>query len=348
VAPHLTEFSEFASAPIRTGTLPLGTIVANSRFAPALDALLNETRVWRADGRVVAVRLAAPMEASAFAHGAVSLDALASEPGETLAGWWMHDVWDLIRHLPAMLAADAPALGEHAPPPPAELTVLGEHPALVMRGAYIEPFVIADTTLGPVLVEAGARVNAFTRLVGPCIIGADAQISGGRVATCAIGEQARIHGEISSTIVIGHANKAHDGFVGHSIIGRWANLGAGTITSNLKNNYGTVNLWTPHGLRDTGLQFLGTMLGDHAKTGIGTRLTTGSVIGAGANVFGSVMLPKMVPAFAWGSGEPFGTFALERFLAVAERVMARREVALSPEMRATLTAAYGLRDTPAA
>ena len=146
------------------------------------------------------------------------------------------------------------------------------------------------------------------------------------------------------TIVIGHANKGHDGFVGHSVIGRWANLGAGTITSNLKNSYGTVSLWTPRGVEATGLQFLGTMLGDHVKTGIGTRLTTGSVIGAGANVFGSSMLPKFVPPFAWGDEPPYGTFELAKFLDVAERVMARRETPLSGDMRRTLSAAWERRE----
>jgi UDP-N-acetylglucosamine diphosphorylase / glucose-1-phosphate thymidylyltransferase / UDP-N-acetylgalactosamine diphosphorylase / glucosamine-1-phosphate N-acetyltransferase / galactosamine-1-phosphate N-acetyltransferase len=87
------------------------------------------------------------------------------------------------------------------------------------------------------------------------------------VAVCSIGERAKVHGELSVTIVIGHANKGHDGFVGHSVIGRWANLGAGTITSNLKNSYGGVALWTPDGVQDTGLQFLGSLLGDHVKTG---------------------------------------------------------------------------------
>ena len=96
----------------------------------------------------------------------------------------------------------------------------------------------------------------------------------------------KVRGELSNTIFLGYSNKGHDGFVGHSYLGRWVNLGAGTITSNLKNTYGTVSLWTPDGVRDTGLQFLGTLFGDHVKTGIGLRLTTGTVLGAGANVYG--------------------------------------------------------------
>src|SRR5204863_9771343 len=101
-----------------------------------------------------------------------------------------------------------------------------------------------------------------------------------------------------------YANKGHEGFVGHSYLGKWVNLGAGTTTSNLKNTYGTVSLWTPSGTRNTGLQFLGTLFGDHVKTGIGLRLSTGTVIGTGANVY-DAMPPKAVAPFAWGSGAPY-------------------------------------------
>jgi UDP-N-acetylglucosamine diphosphorylase/glucosamine-1-phosphate N-acetyltransferase len=175
------------------------------------------------------------------------------------------------------------------------------------------------------------------------VIGANAIVAGGRIAGSAVGEYSRVHGELSSSIFIGHANKAHDGFVGHSVIGRWANLGAGTITSNLKNSYGTVSVWTPSGVRPSGLQFAGSFIGDHAKTGIGTRLTTGSVVGAGANVFGDRMPPKFVPPFAWGDAAPFAEFELEKFLEVAERVMRRRDVPLGDGARRTLRAAWERR-----
>jgi hypothetical protein len=118
------------------------------------------------------------------------------------------------------------------------------------------------------------------------------------------------------------------------------NLGAGTTTSNLKNTYGTVALWTPDGVRDTGLQFLGTLFGDHAKTGIQLPLTTGCVVGAGANVFDR-MPPKHVPPFAWGGEAPYGRYEVDRFVQVAERAMARRAVPLAPGMRETLRAAHG-------
>jgi len=191
-----------------------------------------------------------------------------------------------------------------------------------------------------VLVRRGAQVRAFTRLVGPCAVLENASVLGDRVSACSIGEGSVIRGEISETVVLGHSNKGHEGFVGHSYLGRWVNLGAGTITSNLKNTYGPVQLWTPAGIRDTGASKLGSMIGDHAKTGIGTRLTTGTVIGAGANVFGSEMPPKYVPPFSWVDGKQMTEYRLPKFLEIATRAMARRSVTLSERARRQLSASH--------
>src|SRR6266550_2308513 len=153
---------------------------------------------------------------------------------------------------------------------------------------------VCSSDLGPILIRRGAIIAPFTHLVGPISVGRDSQVLGDRVANSSIGDSCKVRGELSNTIFIGHSNKAHAGFVGHSYLGRWVNLGALTTTSNLKNTYGPVQLWTPSGVRSTGQQFLGTIFGDHAKTGIGTMLTTGTVIGAGANVFGGTMPPRVV------------------------------------------------------
>ena len=109
--------------------------------------------------------------------------------------------------------------------------------------------------------------------------------------------------------------------------------------STLKNTYGPVQLWTPSGARSTGLQFLGSLIGDHAKTGIGSMLTTGCVVGAGANIYGSQTSPKYVPPFAWGNSEPYDRFESEKFVEVAERMMARRHVTLGVKGRRHLLAA---------
>lgn len=347
-ASHLASFEEFDAPPRQHGPLAAGVWVVNARALPTLTTRIPaEASQVVIDGELAAVRLASPIAPERFADGSVSLTMLAdaTAPGATVAadGWWLRAVWDLIGHVLPMLASDAVAMAPANAMRPAHLTVVGTGAVFVDPTATIEPLVVADTTAGPVLIRRGATVQAFTRLVGPCIVGEDAVVSGGRVAACSIGERVKVNGEISTSILIGHCNKGHDGFVGHSVIGRWANLGADTVTSNLKNSYGSVALWTPSGIRETGLQFLGSLIGDHAKTGIGTRLTTGCVVGAGANVFGSVMPPKAVAPFAWGESPAWETFALDKFLVVAERVMARRGVTLSAGTRAQLTAAHAAR-----
>jgi UDP-N-acetylglucosamine diphosphorylase/glucosamine-1-phosphate N-acetyltransferase len=342
-AAHLARFEEFDAPPAVSGTLAAGTIVANARFAIALDAAPASESVWKCDGRVAAVRLPAALESAKLADGSFTLESVAPGASAEVRGWWMDEVWSFTAHLSAMMTADIAVLARGADEAPSHVVVLGEQRAFVERGAFVEPYVVIDTTDGPVLIRDGARVAAFTRLVGPCVIGEHVQVGGGKVKNCSIGEHSRVHGEISGTIFIGHTNKGHDGFIGDSVFGRWVNTGAGSITSNLKNSYGEVTLWTPRGSEKTGLTFLGSLVGDHAKLGIGTRLTTGCVVGAGANVFGSEMPPKFVPPFAWGDVPPFEDFALDKFLEVAERVMHRRGVTLSANERATLGAAWARR-----
>jgi len=344
-AEHLRAFDEPGAPRAATGPLPAGTILANARCAVAL-APAADADAWYCDGKVAAVRLAAPVALDDLAGGERALETLARAGGRTatIAGRWMDEPWHFIRDLPAQLADDIAVLAAGATPlPPSHGARTGAHGVFVERDAVVEPMVFFDVTAGPVLVREGATVQAFTRLVGPCVVGRHSVAGTDRIAASSIGDWCRVHGELSTSILLGHSNKGHDGFVGHSYLGRWVNLGAGTITSNLKNTYGPVAVWTPDGMRDTGLQFLGALIGDHAKTGIGVRLTTGSVIGAGANVFGGDVMPKVVPPFAWGDGPPFGTHALPKFLETAERMMQRRAVPLSAGARAQLSAAHAAR-----
>jgi UDP-N-acetylglucosamine diphosphorylase/glucosamine-1-phosphate N-acetyltransferase len=356
-ARHRT-FEEPGAARAAAGTIPAGAIVANARCAPAVPDDIREAgeqaekhRVWRCGDRVAAVRLTRDIDAAAFEDGSVELESLAGEGDgatATLDGWWHDEVWDFIRHLPAELTSDITQFAKqgYAQPAtlPAHVTVLGDQPVFVLGEATLEPHVVLDASAGPIMIQSGAHVRAFTRITGPCYIGRDVQVMGGDITGCSIGDVCKVRGELSSTIFLGHANKGHDGFVGHSYLGRWVNVGAGTITSNLKNTYGTVALWTPSGVRDTGMQFLGTLFGDHVKTGIGLRLTTGTVLGAGANVYGN-MPPKAVAPFSWGDAPPYAEYRADKFLETAARMMARRHVELSARARQHLTAVHAERWT---
>ena len=374
-AAHLADFEERRSSPAAEGGIPAGSVIANARFVPKLsglriphDAADASADLWMSGGRVAAVRTSREIQTDVFADGRRVLDDLARSGGEVamLEGWWIEDVWDFVRQLPEQITDDlllyqrrelgGVVAGARWGPPPDHSVVIGAQPVLVasdrvqagqviIKGATIEPHVVFDTSAGAIYVGAGTTVHAFTRLVGPCYVGRDCTVLGDRIAICSIGDHCKVRGEMSNTVMIGYANKGHDGFVGHSYLGRWVNLGAGTITSNLKNTYGPVSLWTRRGMRETGMQFLGTMFGDHAKTGIGTSLTTGTVLGAGANIYGAESPPKVVPPFAWGSAPPYTVYRLDKFLEAAERMMARREVTLTERARQQLTASHRARWT---
>jgi UDP-N-acetylglucosamine diphosphorylase / glucose-1-phosphate thymidylyltransferase / UDP-N-acetylgalactosamine diphosphorylase / glucosamine-1-phosphate N-acetyltransferase / galactosamine-1-phosphate N-acetyltransferase len=344
-ADHLADFEQ---DDFRVSAEPKsGTVIANSRFAPALSAKFDEAdEMWTSGGRVVAVRLTRGLRAADM-HSGVPIESLAgpgARPAE-IEGWWHDEVWDFLKHLPAILAADLEHVvrgAEETSVPPAHATIIGGN-RVVALDAIIEPHVVLDATGGPIFIDSGAHIHAFTRIAGPCYIGADSTILGGDITACSIGPVSKIRGEISGSVVLGYSNKGHEGFVGNSYLGRWVNLGAGTTTSNLKNTYGPVALWTPSGVRPTGMQFLGTLFGDHVKTGIGTMLTTGTVLGAGANVFGTNMPPKAVAPFSWGEGEPYDVYKIDKFLESAAKVMARRQVTLTDGMKRQLEAAFEAR-----
>jgi UDP-N-acetylglucosamine diphosphorylase/glucosamine-1-phosphate N-acetyltransferase len=204
----------------------------------------------------------------------------------------------------------------------------------------IEPGVFVDTTDGPVRLSEGVRVHGPARLTGPLFVGPGTRILGGSVGTSTIGPVSLVRGEVADSVFLGYTNKSHDGYIGHALVGRWVNFGAFTTNSDLKNNYGTVSVWAPDGgpdgVIDTGLLKVGCFLGDHVKTGIGTVLNTGTVIGAGSNVFGGLMPPNPVPPLSWGAGASLGAHRLDKFFETAGRAMARRGQGLTPGVRAVL------------
>jgi len=355
--PRHDDFDEGDETHPATGKIPAGSIVALSRCAPAIpDDITNVARraaacsMWRSGDRLAAVRIKEDIDVSAFADGTLTLDSLTAGTGGigNVGGWWLDEVWDFVGNLAAQLTADITTYVNQPYIKPSKLgdhvTVIGDHPIVVLDDTVIEPHVILDASAGPILINMGSHIRGFTRITGPCYIGRAVQVMGGDITGCSIGDVCKVRGELSSTVFLGYANKGHDGFVGHSYLGRWVNLGAGTITSNLKNTYGSVALWTPSGLRDSGLQFLGTLFGDHVKTGIGLRLSTGTVLGAGANVYDQ-MPPKVVSPFAWGGSAPYAEYRVEKFIETAARMMSRRHVELSERARRHISGMYEARWT---
>jgi UDP-N-acetylglucosamine diphosphorylase/glucosamine-1-phosphate N-acetyltransferase len=197
--------------------------------------------------------------------------------------------------------------------------------------AQLEPLVVCDTTRGPVLIGREAVVTAFSRLEGPCSIGPQTHVLGAKVrAGTTLGPNCRIGGEVEASIIHGHSNKYHDGFLGHSYVGEWVNLGAGTHNSDLRNDYGEVTVPIAGRPVATCLTKVGCFLGDHTKTGLGTLLNTGTNVGVFCNLLPGGLLPKYVPSFcSWWSETLVDNADLSPLLQTATEVMHRRGCTLT-------------------
>ena len=307
---------------------------------PALVRVNGEAAGWFAPaGEAAPPRAFFDAPGSGAVHAAREID---------LAGRMLCNVWDLITHNTAQLLADWDGCLRRPRASPvldlsraASFDVVGGDSALLRieaTGSVIEPHVVFDVSNGPIAIGAGVTIRAFTRLAGPAIIGPGTTLLGGSLSGVTIGPACRVRGEVEASVLLGYDNKAHDGFLGHAYLGRWVNLGALTTNSDLKNNYGSVRLWTPDGEADTQQNKMGCFIGDHVKTAIGTMIGTGTVIGAGANVFGGPP-PRVVPPFAWG-GTGTAPFALDRFLETALIVMKRRGITLTDGNREVLARAW--------
>ena len=169
----------------------------------------------------------------------------------------------------------------------------------------IKAGVILDATSGPIIIDNNAIIDNGSIIEGPTYIGRDSYISPNSIIrkNNVIGPMCKIGGEVSCCNISGYSNKVHDGFLGHTYVGEWVNIGAGTNNSNLKNNYSLVKVQFEDGVIDTNLQFCGSFIGDYARIAIGTNLNTGSYIGIGANIFNHDFKTKYIPSFSWGNND---------------------------------------------
>jgi UDP-N-acetylglucosamine diphosphorylase/glucosamine-1-phosphate N-acetyltransferase len=333
--PHLIDFPEPGVPRVEARRAVTGpAVIGSSTFAPRGLAGPLPDAPARLTHEGITVGWAVPA-------GASWTGPVAQAQSVNVDGVLLRGVHDLIGCLERLLRDDLLRLlqsGDSDAVPKASI-VIGDPAWIALHEAAVEPGVVFDTRNGPVVLESGVEVRSGTRLEGPLWIGANTRIMGGPIKIAAIGPWCVVRGEVSTTAILGYSNKAHEGFLGHSVLGRWVNLGAGTITSNLKNTYGPVRLDVAGVTVETGHQFLGSLFGDHAKTAIGTLLPAGTVVGAGASVFDDVRAPKYVAPFAWG-GSASERMTQQKFLSVVERVFPRRHVEVTDSTRSYLTRMY--------
>ena len=297
----------------------------------------DEPVAWRLDAnraKEIAAHVGGPLWGGSLLDAVLGLGLPHVEAGGTLCG----SIWETMAANPELVAYDADDFERAESFSGVEPSVLLGDDLAVGPGVAIGPFVVLDAREGPIVLDRDARIEPHSLLRGPLYVGPASVVLGGEVGHgTSVGRGCRVRGEVEQSIFQGFCNKAHDGFVGHSFMGEFVNLGASTVTSDLKNTYGPVRVDGPEGRIDTGLLKVGAFLGDHVKTGIGARLTCGARIGPGSHLFGSGVSPAWLPDFSWDDGAARVRVRIDAFLSTAETAMRRRDQSPTEGERAMWT-----------
>jgi UDP-N-acetylglucosamine diphosphorylase / glucose-1-phosphate thymidylyltransferase / UDP-N-acetylgalactosamine diphosphorylase / glucosamine-1-phosphate N-acetyltransferase / galactosamine-1-phosphate N-acetyltransferase len=258
---------------------------------------------------------------------------------EELSGFRViENLWDLIAFHTDEMQRDASRLelgrmdGDIHP----SAVIVNPSNVYIGPGAIVRAGAVIDADDGFVAVGAGAVIEPQALLMQNVSLAPRSRVRPGSkiYSNVSIGSFSKAGGEIEDSIIEPFANKQHDGFLGHSYISSWCNLGAGTNTSDLKNNYSPIRIVVNGRERETGLQFLGLLMGEHSRCSINSMFNTGSVVGTAANIFGGGFPPKEVPSFTWGGSAGLEPYDPDKAVETARRVMERRQVSMSASCEA--------------
>jgi UDP-N-acetylglucosamine diphosphorylase/glucosamine-1-phosphate N-acetyltransferase len=322
-------------------------ILINPRFLPTdevVDAILAESKdkAFVCGGELVALTAAADSGLWGQLRGATGADGFFAELSAWSVGLPQVEIelksvrylWDLVHRNSDEIELDfellIPELDFSQMSVDTEIDddvlIYNVDDVYIGPGSQIDGQVVLDARPGPIYIGEKVTIFPHSRIEGPAYIGDNCQIVGGKIRTgCSFGPYCRVGGEVEQSIFLGYSNKYHDGFIGHAYLGEWVNLGALTTNSDLKNNYGKIKVELPSGLTDTGLNKVGCLIGDHTKTGIGTLLTTGMVIGFATNLFGGGLAGgRFLPSFMWGGRDGFAEHRVEDAIETAKIVLSRR------------------------
>ncbi len=326
-----------------------GRILADKEFVAKLLDLPTNTLLIK-DNLLLAARLNADLSAnfsqiltfSAFNQPYINLNIIRADfPIISL-----NRCWDLFLLNDKMLKNDFALLTKNQTSreiSPTNTIIGDKSQIFISEGAIVEAATI-NCSQSPIFIGKNAEIMEGATVRNGLFLGENACLKMGAkiYGATTIAAGCKIGGEVSNSVIFPNTNKAHDGFLGNSVLGSWVNLGADTNNSNLKNTYGSVQVWDypSQSYQDSGQQFCGLVVGDHSKFGINSMLNTGTVVGVFANVFGAGFPPKFVRSFSWGDNTQ--TYQLEKALEVAETVMSRRKMQLSAGEKAILAHIFGL------
>jgi len=316
--------------PEAAGEIPAGALWINGALLPgeglAAAAQLEPGSAWVREGRVIAFHGSPP---TGWQPGTqLPESGLHTLEAPSSAAQAVRYAWDLVHAMPGEIEREAGRLrrlGRHEGEIHSTAVLLAPENVYLGPGSRVAPLAMIDATGGPVVLDDGVQVGPHAVIEGPAYLGPKSQVKpqAHLHAVCS-GPECRMGGEVNTSILQSYTNKQHGGFLGHSFLGSWCNLGSGTETSNLKNNYSPVKVQVGDELVDTGKLFVGLTLGDHSKTAIGSVFNTGTVAGVACNLYGAGFPPRYIPSFSWGGAEKLVRYPFNRTLDIARAVMARR------------------------
>lgn len=213
---------------------------------------------------------------------------------------------------------------------------------LVGKNVHIQPGCVIDASKGPIILDDNSEIMSQAVILGPCYIGKNTIVKiGAKIyQDNSFGEWCKVGGEIENSIIQAYSNKQHEGFLGHSFICEWVNLGADTNTSDLKNTYSNIKISLDNRDIDTGKMFLGLLCGDHTKSGINTMFTTGTVAGICGILVREWFLPNFIPSFSWGGAKLSPIYKVAKAIDTAKIVMQRRGKQLTPAEEKLMKSEY--------
>jgi len=194
------------------------------------------------------------------------------------------------------------------------------------KNTKIDPFAVLDASNGPIYIANNVHIMAHTYIQGPVSIGDNSIIKAHSTIynNTSIGQVCKVGGEVEGSIIHSYSNKQHEGFLGHSYLGSWVNIGASTNNSDLKNNYSPVDVFVNGQKVQSNSLFVGLIMGDHSKTAINTMFNTGTVVGVSCNIFGADFPPKYIPSFSWGGSSSISSYNMDKAIETAIIVKKRR------------------------
>ena len=234
--------------------------------------------------------------------------------------------WDLISGLKNVLQHQLKLKNKV----PKEVKVIGKNPIFVDETSNIGLGTVLDASGGPIYIGPESVIGQSS-IIGPVYVGELTQLKPySTINNSYIGNNCRIGGEIDSSIILDYTNKSHYGYLGHSYVGEWVNIGANTTTSDLKMTYGTVSMKIGDEKKDTGITKLGSFFGDMSKTSIGTNIYCGMRIGISSHLYGNIAndVPSYV-IYGQGIGSQNAQMDGSSAIKFQKRMMSRRNISMS-------------------